>query len=642
MRRMHTISAAALLFGLWTGAAHAQGAAAGHDDAQESDELVVTAQKRAQSVQDVPITMSAFGAETLRELRITEASDIAYQVPQVQVQTGFNQPYFAVRGIGINEFSGNTDSPVAVHFNEVYLSRATQTSVALFDVERMEILKGPQGTLFGRNTTGGSVNIFARAPTQDNSAGANITFANYGRFDTEGFLSGPLSDTVAARLSWATQQATEGVAENRYDGSTMGEPDRFAGRLQLQWDPSAATSVNLMLFGSGDRSTLQPFENIGVVTPAGAAAIQADPINNSPLSYLCAAYLNGTVTAADPTCVNTTGYSEPDNDPFTTNSDAPNRVDNSDYGAILRGEHDFGFAAFTAVGSYMEFERVNREDSIASPYRDLEINWCNFIQEYTFEARLSSNSSGPLSYVVGVYYQKDDLGVTNTAFLDQNPSYGLIVSTVYDQETEAYAAFGQAEYEVSPWHSLIGGLRYSEEEKTFVGATPFQIAGMAEPYGPRATLPTPLGNLATADLARSDSNLSWKVGFTARPWDSVMFYGHVERGFKSGGFNGGFAFSNAEFSEFEAEEITAYEVGVKSTLADGRVVLNAAIFRYEYENPQVNADAPGAVAPISTNADTSEYLGFEAELTWRPISRNGVSGASHRVPSRRGAARQRP
>lgn len=625
---MHSIPVAVLIAGLMTGTAHAQdtrgqevqGQEAQPDsDAEQSfGEIVVTAQKREQSVQDVPITMSAFGAEELRELRINEASDIAYQVPQVQVQTGFNQPYFAVRGIGINEFSGNTDSPVAVHFNEVYLSRATQTAVALFDVERIEVLKGPQGTLFGRNTTGGSVNIYARAPTSTFTAGAMLTVANYGRFDTEGFISGPITDTLAARASWTTQQATRGIATNLYDGSTMGRPDRFAGRFQLQWTPSSATLVNLMVFGSGDHSTLQPFGNIGVVTPEGAAAIQADPVHNSPLDYLCPAYLNGTVQADTPGCVNTTGYKESDNDPLTTNSDAPNRVDNSGIGAILRVEQDLGFARLTALGSYMEFERVNREDSIESPYRDLEINWYNKIKEYTLETRLASQGDGPFSYVMGLYYQRDDLDVTNTAYLDQNPSYGLFVSTVYTQTTDAYAAFGQAEYQLTPWLSLAGGLRYSREDKSFVGATPFEIAGMTEPYGKRATLLDPIGYLAVADMSRSDENLSWMIGLNARPNPDLLIYGHVERGFKSGGFNGGFAFSSAEFSTFEPERITAYELGFKSNLAGDRLTFNGAVFHYLYDNPQVNADAPGAVAPISTNADSSKYFGLEAELTWRP------------------------
>ena len=187
------------------------------------EEIVVTAQKRAQSVRDIGIAVAAFDNDDLQELNTDFAVNVANYTTNVQVQTGFNQPYFNIRGLGINEFSGNTDSPVAIHVDDVFLSKATQASIAMFDVERVELLKEPQGTLFGRNTTGGSVNIITRKPNDEFEAGVDISYGNYERLDTEGYISGPLSDQVSARLSWATKNSSKGVTFNQFDNSRTGD-----------------------------------------------------------------------------------------------------------------------------------------------------------------------------------------------------------------------------------------------------------------------------------------------------------------------------------------------------------------------------------------------------------------------------------
>ncbi|MEA3537492.1 MAG: TonB-dependent receptor plug domain-containing protein [Pseudomonadota bacterium] len=212
-----------------------EGPAVAADEAVDGGigEIVVTAQKRDQSVQDVGITMSVLSSEALANGGVTSVTDIAGMVPNVQANYGAGQVAFNVRGIGTNEFSANLDSPIAVHLDEVYLSKTFMTGLLLFDVDRVEVLKGPQGTLFGRNATGGTVNFFSRRPQTDFGTGANVSYDNYRTVRAEAYVTGPLGGNFSARLSGLYVDQDKGYYRNLTLGRREDEEKKWALRGQV-------------------------------------------------------------------------------------------------------------------------------------------------------------------------------------------------------------------------------------------------------------------------------------------------------------------------------------------------------------------------------------------------------------------------
>lgn len=244
-------------------------ALANHAHAQ-LDEIVVTAQKRTQSQQDVGVTMQAFAGDDIKELNVGATEDVAALIPNVQVNYGFGQISFNVRGLGINEFSANLDSPVAVHVDEVYMSKNFMTGLTLFDIERVEGLKGPQGTIFGRNTTGGAINFYTRRPTDELASGFTLEYGNYDTLKGEGYVSGPINDVLSYRLSAMVQDQREGHYDNLTLNKDGGRVDKNAFRGQLQWDLDATRVLASIHFGKDD-SELPPYEGVGIFTPESVA-----------------------------------------------------------------------------------------------------------------------------------------------------------------------------------------------------------------------------------------------------------------------------------------------------------------------------------------------------------------------------------
>lgn len=568
------------------------------------EEVVVTAQKRAQSTQDIGIAITALDSDSLRELNVEYAVDVANYVSNVQVQTGFGQPYFAVRGLGINEFSGNTDSPVAIHIDDVFLSKAAQATLASFDIERVEVLKGPQGTLFGRNTTGGSVNIITKRPSKEFEAGIDLSLANYQRVDTDAYISGPLTENLLGRLSFTRKHSSEGISKNEFDGGRIGNVDSWAARGQLLWEPSDATSVSLSYTLTEDDSQPLSYGHRGAINPA----------TGTP----CAAYLDGSLRSNTQGCTNFLGYQSTNDDPFTVNTNKANQLENDGDLAILRVEHDFGRVLLTSVTGYSTFTRDQFEDTAATADRYAEINWYNDIEELTQEIRLNSTGADKLNWVAGLYYQKDKVEVVNSLALIDLAN--IFRSAEYVQETKAVAVFGQIDYAFNDQFELIVGLRYSEEDKELLGNAFLQDPSI-EPVAPISRLTSPFLTLATTGVNPAqldDSDLSWKLGLNYHPDDDSLVYLSATRAFKSGGFEGGFPGAEAGFNAFDSEQITAYELGLKTYLFNKTLSLNAAAFHYEYKNAQVNADVVGIPVPVTTNAEKAVYDGLELDLWWRP------------------------
>ncbi len=607
IRLAGSISLAAI--GLVTAsAAAAQQAAA--DEGVAIEEIVVTAQKRQQSGQEVGIALSVVSADALAQRNVTSVTDLVGLVPNVQANYGAGQVAFNVRGIGTNEFSANLDSPVAVNVDEAYLSKSFMTGLLLFDIDRVEALKGPQGTLFGRNATGGTINFFTRRPTDAFAAGGTISYDNYRTIRGEAYVSGPLAQGLSGRLSGMVVDQDKGFYRNTTLGRREGLEKKWALRGQLRWTDNVTTAL-LTVSGGKQRGELQPYEGVGVFTPASVAA-------GAPV--FCAPYLAGTVTGASAGCVRGTDGGFPgDNDPYTSQNNQPHKVRNESLGVTLRLEHDLGSSALTSLTSYQFARRRQLEDSDGSPVNTIDVQYDNRVRQLSQELRLSSTGSGPWSYVLGAYYEHDNY--RNGDYLTVAGGAAAGYYSPFTQKVDALAAFFHNNVALTETLGLVAGIRYSKEKVSFDGGTFAGTGRTAFPFRPT----TLLVSLSSADTSRTDDDATFKVGVEWKPRlssdfiDKLLVYGNVSTGFRSGSFNGEFAASQSALTSLAPEKITAYEAGFKSTLADRSVQFNASVFHYKFTDGFINVDSATSPVPITINAAGISSYGIEGDLIWRPI-----------------------
>ena len=595
-------------------AASAQDAAT--DDGNGIQEIVVTAQKRQQSGQDVGIALSVVSADALAQRNVTSVTDLTGLVPNVQANYGVGQVAFNVRGIGTNEFSANFDSPVALNVDEVYLSKNFMSGLLLFDIDRVEALKGPQGTLFGRNATGGTVNFFTRGPTDTLAAGGTVSYDNYETIRAEAYISGPLGGGLSARLSGMVVDQNKGFYRNLTLGRREGIEKKWALRGQIKWTDGVTTAL-LSLTGGQQRGELQPYEGVGVFTPASVAA-------GAPT--FCAPYLNGTVNGGTAGCVRGTDGGYPgDTDPYTSTNNTPHTVRNKSQGVTLRIEHDFGSNALTSLTSYQFARRKQREDSDGSPVSTIDTQYDNRIRQISQELRLTSTGSGPWSYVLGGYYEHDSYRNGDYLMVGAGAAPGLY--SPFTQKVDALAAFFHSNVALTDTLGLVAGVRYSWEKVSFNGGTFAGTGSTGFPFRP-TTIVAPL---AVADTDRKDDDATFKVGIEWKPKlssdfiDKLLVYANISTGFRSGSFNGEFTASQNALTSLSPEKITAYEAGFKSSLADRTVQFNASVFHYKFTDGFINVDSPTSPLPVTINAAGISSYGVEADLMWRPVRQLTVS-----------------
>jgi iron complex outermembrane receptor protein len=588
------------------------------------EEVIVTAQKRAQAAQDVGITISVFSGDELGKLNIRHEAEVVANIPNVQVNYGFGQNAFNIRGLGINEFSANLDSPVAVHVDEVYMSKNFMTTLLLFDIDQVEALKGPQGTLFGRNTTGGSINFSTRKPTEELTAGVTVGFDNYEMLRGEFFAGGALGENLRGRLSGFVTDQGEGFYENLTRNEDEGAEKKHALRGQLAWSNDSTEVLASAHFGE-DTSTQPPYEGVGVFTPASLAA-------GAPV--FCAEYLDGTVTGATANCVRgTDGLNPGDNDPFTSNGTYSHKANNSAAGGMLRIDHDFDSVILTSISGYENFQRDLREDSDGTPGPGIGVFWNNEITQYTQELRLTSHGDERWNYVLGAFYEHDKYENADYLTVFEGAFPGLF--TEFTQETDAAAAFFHNDFAVSDTVNLTAGVRYTWEQVSIDGGTVAGtgITSIGDREQPDTVLVTTSTSSALADGGnRDDTDTSFKIGVEWQPVvqstaiNDLMLFFNVSTAFRSGGYNAEFAGSQAAFTSLDPENITAYEGGFKSTFAGRTVQINGAVFYYDFRDGFVNVDNPTSPVPITINAANIEVLGAEFDLQWLPV--DGLSVAA--------------
>jgi iron complex outermembrane receptor protein len=570
--------------------------------AADSEEIIVTAQRRSENVQKVPISISAFRAQTLIENRVQQPADLARLTPGLTVTSplGGLNPIFSIRGVGLNDTFANNNPTVGVYIDEAVQPLTPLLSGQFYDLERVEVLKGPQGTLYGKNTTGGAINIITAKPTQKLSGYAQATYARFGRFEFEGGVGGGITSNLAIRLSGKTVQQSGGWQHNAFDGKTLGKVDNKAIRLQALWKPT--DRLEILIKGElmkDDSDVLQP-EHIGYYAGAFGAG-----------GY-CAAALAG--KRDETSCVDFLGYSFPSKSRRTVDDSSVygTRTHARSQALTARINYDLGGATLTSVTGYNHFKRVAGVDSDGAGLIELDSQFTDKIHSFTQELRLASNTpSSPLTYVAGLFYSYDKIDGDVLQALDEH-IFLTRVDTHWIQRTKSYAAFGQLDYKFSDKLKLTGGLRYTSERKRYA-YNGFDL----DPFGTSVNLPTPVAGIKDHI---NQNDLSGKVSLQYTPNRDLMLYASFSKGFKSGGFKGAIAFDPNELTPFKGEKLYAYEAGFKSTLDGGRLTLNGAAYYYDYHGFQamVTEIRGGLNVVTLSNAGNARVWGGELEANWRP------------------------
>ncbi|WP_227340334.1 TonB-dependent receptor [Sphingopyxis sp. P8] len=548
-------------------------------------DIVVTAQKRAQNLQDVPISVTAFDDTAIKEAGFTNSLSIGDQVPNLEIKTFGGVPNIFIRGVGNNDFNASSIGPISIYRDDVVVASTGSQIFSLFDLERIEVVRGPQGTLFGKNTTGGAIQFFSKLPDDIFEGNARVGYGRFDLFEAEATASLPLAEGLSVRVAGIVRRR-DGEKTNLFNGEDVINVDEAAARAIIRWQPSSDTDIRLSVGGGRDRS---------------------DYLENKPV---------GTINGAD-----LFGYTDPFPDKANLlNFNGPSRNYSDNVFVNLSVAQDFGDFSFRSLTGYDKSEVDNRVDVDGGPLRIDEIVFLTDAEQVTQEFQLSYDR-GPLNAIVGLYYFQEDLDADSDADLLGELTFAqgaLPLITRATRKNKAYAIYGQASYAVIPTLRLTLGGRYTIDK---VRAT--HRADLIEGYFD-ADIPngTPVPLVPFASLKDTFKSFSWRVSADLDVTDDILAYASIDRGFKAGGFNIGIITSVAERTQVDPEYLTSYEIGLKTTLFDRRLRLNLSAFYYDYTDLQVlsvNRQAGSAVPTLGLdNAADATIKGIEVEATAVP------------------------
>jgi iron complex outermembrane recepter protein len=590
--------------------------AAADADGGGLEEVIVTAQKRSENLQDVGIAVDSFHAEDLRELGLHSLGEVTKFASNVQLfdAYGSGQPTWVIRGVGLQDFNANNTPTAAIYVDDVYLTSNVMGGQSLFDLERIEVLKGPQGALYGRNTSGGAVRLLSKRPNP--SAPDGYVYANYGRWQDvafEGAANVPLSESTAVRVAGRWSQSSEGWQNNVVTGEEHGKQDRWAVRASLLSALGENGEIIARVHAAEDRSETALGQTVGLYNPATFGF--CDPLLAGRLDdSQCAAYS----TFFDPQFRFPEVQSD---DGSTTLSDPINQLDNSSTGASLEINWDFGGVTLTSITGYEDFSYHLLFDYDGGYGEFSHQNARTDIKTFSEELRLASATENSLRWQLGLEYAADELTedrqfLFGDDFITLGPIFGGEAGLLgYDQDTTSYAAWAQIGYQLSDTLKLNAGVRYTDEEKKYKnGSTSVRSGGVVYPFS------TGLKDDLQLDIFSGKLGLDWSVG------DDALLYASVSKGFKSGGFFGGFpSAGQASIVPYQEETVIAYEVGLKSQWLQDTLRFNASLFHYDYQDAQgyttVQDQLTGLVLTRLGNIGDAEHDGAEVELMWLPTER---------------------
>jgi len=575
---------------LWAGvmsAAVLVGAPAAAQDAGGLDEVIVTAQKRSENLQEVPISIATIDGEEVATLLsgVEDVLGLANRIPGLNVESsnGRISPRFYIRGLGNIDFDTAASQPVSVITDDVVLENVILKSFPIFDTAQVEVLRGPQGTLFGRNTPAGIVKFDSRKPTEEAEGFINFNIGSLGTINSQAAIGGPIVDGVlSGRISGLLQRQSDWVS-NDFTGEedALGGFRELAGRAQLLYTPTDTFSALLNLQYADLTGNSASIFRANIVGPGN---------NNLNANF--------------------------DRDRVTFDGGDNNPSARDIFLGSLKIEADLSdTVSFTSITAYSDLNRTSRGDIDGGAIdfsQNPPVSTPGFIpfpsdtggtsesDQFTQEIRFASQGGGALNWQVGAFYFRnslEDVTDANVTFLGITPSTNLT-------EQQSWAIFGQAGYDITDQFSIAGGLRYTDDEKDFRVLVP-----------PTAGFTLANGTLQT-DV--QDDEISWDISGTYQATDDINLYARVARGFRGPSIQGRNVAFAGGVSTAQSETVLSYEVGFKSILFDNRLRLNAAAYTYDVDDIQLTAVGGGSNSIILLNADNANAIGFEADLEFAP------------------------
>jgi iron complex outermembrane recepter protein len=575
-------------------------------------EIIVTATRREESIQNIPVSITAISGAELAATGATSTRDLVGATPNLAVQGSWTRssPAFFIRGIGNTQFNPNGNSKIGVYIDDTFLASSAAQGAGLFDIAQVEIARGPQGYLFGQNTTGGLIRAIPNKPKVGGgfTADASLTGGRFNEFDPEVALGFDTGGNSAARIA-VSDQNRDGISENDVLGRRGGRVNILSWRAQWLWKPNDDIDVLANLHGSRDRSGIMPYKQLGLIDPASGGGCPAPALGSG--------------------CIDPTGFADSANF-YDNSSNVPNQhawVDAA--GGSLAINWKLGGLKLTSVSAFERNTSRVHEDTDAGPVDLLRGDYYGHPRQYSQELRLTSPEQR-LQWLAGLYYFHEDLD-SSVAFLA--PGFGPSVFTgvsgvleglgqISKLKTSSYAAFGNIDFAATDRWKLSLGLRATHETKDLSYQAYLMDAGSL-PADSFVTKPTILSNaiFQTVDFPakRSWNNLSGRASASYRIAEGVLGYLSVARGFNSGNYNGGAFLAQEEASLVNPEILKSYEIGLKTELTP-RLRINADIYKYKFTDMQVfiTAASGANVFQQLSNAAAASLYGAEIEVNWKP------------------------
>ena len=572
-------------------------------------EITVTAQRREQNMQDVGTSVTAFDAHALEQLGFKDVTDIAGQVPGLQYnQYGATVTIYNLRGVSQNDFSDHQEAPIAVYADDAYIGTTGALAGSLFDLQRVEVLRGPQGTLFGRNATGGLIQYVSKAPTDTPEAYLQVTGGNFGTIESEGALSGPLTEQISARLSFDTANH-KGYISNSI-GHAIDDQAQYAMRLQFKVKLSDSGEMLIKLHAltnsdetAGNYSWAASYPDAtgrGVFAPAGTPDLG--------------------------------GYVNTNTSPFNQSEDRRGLFNRTVWGANVRVNWNFDAFSLASVTDYLKMQKRYGEDSDMSPNPLFNYDTQAHYQQFSQEFRLNGKT-GSLRWIAGAYYLNyKTTNVEQTTLPDSIPPvpfpYGDGLANL-NLKTSSPSVFGQLEYSFTDHWVGIAGARYTVDQKQYLYNYSCNVCGPPAPDAPPGGFPYKLTYSTGTGYPDAEKTYRMPMGKVELDYkidQDDLVYASVNRGDKGGGWsapssgyvnvNPAYAFVPTVQMNYDEERLTSYELGFKSTFWDGAARLNGDIFYYDYKNYQ------GFFLDVATqiveNID-AKVKGAELELAVVPV-----------------------
>lgn len=634
--RVLVTAMAVAALGLQTGPAIAQQSEAAD---RQIEEVIVTAQYREESIQDVPISISAFDGEDLRDLRITTPADLARITPGLFMnRSSINQsdPEFTLRGIGTHNSSPNQNPAAPLYVDGVSVPFNAMVGHVLFDMERVEVLKGPQGTLYGRNSTAGAINFISTRPGREREGYFTASYGERDRIDLEGAVTLPFSDTFSMRFAgvlaqengWQTIDLTDYTRETDPSFADPvrrnGDVDRRAIRISALWEPSDVVENFLIVDVGRDDSEVYAFKHAGNLLrddPSQFCSFVTTGVRNDgecvSFAYdsrtaprIPVVFAGRNLFVQDP---NNRGelvtVFDPDPDPRTTiknfHASRGSQVDAEALGisnTLVWSPEGFNV---TSVTGYRTFDRESGYGQQGGPFITIGGEFEQEMDVLTQEFRIASDTSwDDVYWVAGVFFSNEDLENSNIQNLAEHKFFSAIFNDRIRQETDVLAGFGQVEWNLNDQWQLVGGARFTSEDRSFrflgqmVGAAPQIVPEYQEKV--------------------SSEEFTFRAGVNYRQSDEVMWYANVSTGFRGKGFPASISFSEPQLHPFDEETLIAYEAGFKSVLADGALQLNSAVYYYDFKDfqAQTAVEREGLRLIVLANAGDARVIGAEVDARW--------------------------